>query len=327
VLVTGGAGYVGSKLVPQLLECGYIVRVYDTFWYGESIFESIRLNPSLELIKGDIRDTVKLRDSLVNCNFVIHLACISNDPSYDLNPKLGEEVNFSSFEPLVSAALNTGVQRFIYASSSSVYGVKEEEKVTEKLTLNPLTDYSKYKAMCEPILLEKSSNDFITTVIRPATVCGYAPRQRLDLSVNILTNHAINQRLIRVFGGDQYRPNLHIEDMCRVYLNLLEQPGNIINGEIFNVGAENMTIREISNVVAAEIGQPLEVRVEDTPDNRSYRVSSEYILEKIGFAPEFGVKEAVQDLKNAFIQGLLQNSLTDSKYFNLIRMKEILTEK
>jgi nucleoside-diphosphate-sugar epimerase len=309
-----------------LLKKGYFVKVYDTFWYGKDIFSENKSNPKLELIEADVRDSDKLSNSIKGCTDVIHLACISNDPSYDLDPKLGEEVNFNSFEPLVNYSINSGVQRFIYASSSSVYGVKEEEKVTEKLSLNPLTDYSKFKAMCEPILLEKTSNDFITTVVRPATLCGYAPRQRLDLSVNILTNHAVNERLIRVFGGDQYRPNLHIDDMCDAYLNLLDQPESLVNGEIFNIGAENMTIREISELVAAEIGQPLEIRVENTPDNRSYRVSSEYIKEKIGFTPKLGVREAVRDLKNAFDQGLLQNSLKDSKYFNLKRMNEILSK-
>jgi nucleoside-diphosphate-sugar epimerase len=313
-------------LIPKLLKKGYFVKVYDTFWYGKDIFSEHKSNPKLELIEADIRDSDKLSNSIKGCTDVIHLACISNDPSYDLDPKLGEEVNFNSFEPLVNYSVNSGVQRFIYASSSSVYGVKEEEKVTEKLSLNPLTDYSKFKAMCEPILLEKTSNDFITTVVRPATLCGYAPRQRLDLSVNILTNHAVNERLIRVFGGDQYRPNLHIDDMCDAYLNLLDQPESLVNGEIFNIGAENMTIREISELVAAEIGQPLEIRVENTPDNRSYRVSSEYIKEKIGFTPKLGVREAVRDLKNAFSQGLLYNSLTDSKYFNLKRMNEVLSK-
>jgi nucleoside-diphosphate-sugar epimerase len=313
-------------LIPKLLKKGYFVKVYDTFWYGKNIFSENKSDPKLELIESDIRDSDKLSNSIKGCTDVIHLACISNDPSYDLDPKLGEEVNFNSFEPLVNYSINSGVQRFIYASSSSVYGVKEEEKVTEKLSLNPLTDYSKFKAMCEPILLEKTSNNFITTVVRPATLCGYAPRQRLDLSVNILTNHAVNERLIRVFGGDQYRPNLHIDDMCDAYLNLLDQPESLVNGEIFNIGAENMSIREISELVAAEIGQPLEIRVENTPDNRSYRVSSEYIKEKIGFTPKLGVREAVRDLKNAFDQGLLQNSLKDSKYFNLKRMNEILSK-
>jgi nucleoside-diphosphate-sugar epimerase len=325
VLVTGGAGYVGSKLVPKLISAGYNVKVYDTFWYGKDFFDSLVSNNSLELIQGDIRNSDQLRNSLTGCTDVIHLACISNDPSYDLDPNLGEEINFSCFEPMVKNAIRSGVHRFIYASSSSVYGVKEEEKVTEKLSLNPLTDYSRYKAMCEPILLERSSENFVTTVVRPATLCGYAPRQRLDLSVNILTNHAVNERLIRVFGGSQYRPNLHIDDMCDAYLHLLKQPGALINGEIFNIGAENMTIKEISELVAVEIGHPLEIRFENTPDNRSYRVSSEHIKEKISFAPKLGVREAVRDLKNAFDQGLLQNSLRDSKYFNLKRMNEILS--
>lgn len=326
VLVTGGAGFVGSKLVPKLISAGYNVKVYDTFWYGKDFFDSLISNNSLELIQGDIRNSDQLKNSLNGCTDVIHLACISNDPSYDLDPKFGEEINFSCFEPMVNNAKSSGVQRFVYASSSSVYGVKEEENVTEKLSLNPLTDYSKYKAMCEPILLEKASNDFVATVVRPATVCGYAPRQRFDLSVNILTNHAINERLIRIFGGDQYRPNLHIDDMCRAYLTLLSQPSHLVNGEIFNIGAENMTIREISEVVASEVGNPLEVRVENTSDNRSYRVSSDYIKEKIGFIPEFGVREAVQNLKKAFNAGLLLNSLTDSKYFNIKRMNEVLSK-
>ena len=326
IIVTGGAGYVGSKLIPKLLEKGYYVKVYDTFWYGKNIFSEYRDSRNLELIEADIRDYDKLSKSIKGCTDVIHLACISNDPSYDLDPKMGEDVNFNSFEPLVDYSVKSGVQRFIYASSSSVYGVKDEENVTEKLSLNPLTDYSKYKAMCEPILLEQSSQNFVATVVRPATLCGYAPRQRLDLSVNILTNHAVNERLIRVFGGDQYRPNLHIDDMCDAYLNLLEQPAALINGEIFNIGAENMTIKEISELVAVEIGQPLEIRVENTPDNRSYRVSSEYIKEKTGFAPRLGVREAVRDLRDAFNQGLLYNSLTDSKYFNLKRMNEVLSK-
>lgn len=326
VLVTGGAGYVGSKLVPKLIKAGYHVKVFDTFWFGKNFFDSLKSSNFLELIEADIRDINKLKNSLSGCTDVIHLACISNDPSYDLDPKLGEEVNFTSFYPLVRNAINSGVQRFIYASSSSVYGVKEEKNVTEKLSLNPLTDYSKYKAICEPILLENASDNFVATVVRPATLCGYAPRQRLDLSVNILTNHAVNERLIRVFGGNQYRPNLHIDDMCDAYLYLLGQPSDLINGEIFNIGAENMTIKEISELVADEIGQPLEIRVENTPDSRSYRVSSEHIKEKIGFMPKLGVREAVQDLKNAFDQGLLYNSLTDSKYFNLKRMNEILSK-
>ena len=327
VLITGGAGYVGSKLVPLLLENKFKVRVYDTFWYGKQVFPNTINSDLLELVKGDIRDYEKLNDALNGCTDVIHLACISNDPSYDLDPKLGEDINFNSFSPLVTNAIKNGVIRFIYASSSSVYGVKEEEQVTEKLSLNPLTDYSKFKAKCEPILLEKSSSNFVTTVVRPATLCGYAPRQRLDLSVNILTNHAVNERLIRIFGGEQFRPNLHIDDMCRAYVSLLSQPDDLINGEIFNIGAENMSIRDISRIVAEEVGEPLEIRIEDTPDKRSYRVSSDYIREKIGFKPLFKVRDAVRDLIAAFGGGLIPNSLSDKKYFNLQRMQQVISEK
>jgi nucleoside-diphosphate-sugar epimerase len=327
VLITGGAGYVGSKLVPLLLENKFKVRVYDTFWYGKQVFPNTINSDLLELVKGDIRDYEKLNDALNGCTDVIHLACISNDPSYDLDPKLGEDINFNSFAPLVTNAIKNGVIRFIYASSSSVYGVKEEEQVTEKLSLNPLTDYSKFKAKCEPILLEKSSSNFVTTVVRPATLCGYAPRQRLDLSVNILTNHAVNERLIRIFGGEQFRPNLHIDDMCRAYVSLLSQSDDLINGEIFNIGAENMSIRDISRIVAEEVGEPLEIRIEDTPDKRSYRVSSDYIREKIGFKPLFKVRDAVRDLIAAFGGGLIPNSLSDKKYFNLQRMQQVISEK
>lgn len=324
VLVTGGAGYVGARLAPQLVQEGYRVRVLDTCWYGTDVFMDLENDPRFELIVGDIRDTTTVTAALQGCTDVIHLACISNDPSYDLDPQLGEAVNFTSFQPLVEGAMEAGVRRFIYASSSSVYGVKEEEQVTEDLPLEPLTDYSKFKALCEPILLAAGSDDFVVTVIRPATLCGYSPRQRLDLTVNILTNHAVNEGVIRVFGGDQYRPNLHIEDMCRAYLHILDQPAANVNGQIFNVGADNMTVREIANVVSGHVDGPVEVRVEATPDQRSYRISSERIAQAIGFRPQFSVSDAVTELQWAFSSDLLPGSLEDSKYFNIKRMNEVL---
>ncbi len=327
VLITGGAGYVGARLVPVLLEAGFDVRVLDTCWYGTEVFGSYATHARFELIVGDIRDPGCVDRAVKNCSDVIHLACISNDPSYDLNPKFGESINYLAFKPLVLASRNAGVNRFIYASSSSVYGVKEEDKVTEELELNPLTDYSKFKAMCEPELLELGRSDFVVTVIRPATLCGYSTRQRLDLTVNILSNHAINEKLIRVFGGDQYRPNLHINDMCRAYLELLTQPKHKIDGQIFNIGAENETVGEIAVIVAKNIGTEVDVIFEATADQRSYRITSEKIANAIGFVPKLSIKDAVVELKEAFDSGLIPDSLTNSKYFNIQKMNEILAKQ
>ena len=219
ILVTGGGGYVGSVLVPLLLEAGYKVRVLDLFIYGKQVFDGItaahRLN--LELLEGDLRDTALLKKSLSGCDAVIHLACISNDPSFELDPALGRSINYEAFLPLVDIAKDSGVRRFIYASSSSVYGVKEEQNVTEDLPREPLTDYSRFKAMCEDELEKRRSSGFTTLTLRPATVCGWSPRMRLDLSVNILTNHAVNKGKITVFGGAQLRPNFHVRDCAELW--------------------------------------------------------------------------------------------------------------
>lgn len=242
-MVFGGAGYVGSMLAPKLLSEGFEVIVYDTFWYGQEIFKN---NNKLQLIRGDVRDIKLVKDSLHGVTDVIHLACISNDPSFDLDPNLGKSINLTSFEPLVVAAKKLGVQRFIYASSSSVYGIKSELNVTEDLSLEPLTDYSRFKATCEKILLDYSSNDFICSILRPATICGYSARQRFDLVVNILTNQAFNNNVIRLLGGLQYRPNLHISDMIDVYILLLNKNEVQIQNEIFNVNGENLTLNQIA---------------------------------------------------------------------------------
>ena len=324
VLVTGGAGYVGAVLCPILIGAGYRVRVLDTCWYGTDVFPTISDHPSFELQVGDIRNHEDVERAVSGCSDVIHLACISNDPSYDLDPQLGEDINFRAFGPLVNAAKSSGVARFIYASSSSVYGIKQELKVTEGLPLEPLTDYSRFKALCEDVLKSYASDAFTVTTIRPATVCGYSPRQRLDLVVNILVNHAINKGAIRVFGGTQYRPNLHIEDMCRAYLHVLDESPERVQQQVFNVGGINHTVTELAEIVRENVGGDVSVTVEPTDDNRSYRISSDHIREALGFEPHKGVPDAVRDLVEAFRAGLLPDSFEDSNYFNIQKMNELI---
>ncbi len=324
ILVTGGAGYVGAVLVPQMLERGYRVKVLDLYIYGEDVLDAVKDHPNLEQIKGDIRDQALLRQVLLGCDVVIHLACISNDPSFELDPSLGKSINYDAFTPLVEISKTSGVRRFIYASSSSVYGVKDVENVDETMPLEPLTDYSKYKALCEEILLRYQSPGFTTVIVRPATVCGYSPRQRLDVIVNILTNHAVNTGQIKVFGGEQKRPNIHIQDMVGVYLLLLEPPDAKIAGRIFNAGYENHTVRELAGMVRDVVG-PEKVKLTTVPtdDQRSYHISSAKIARELDFCPRHIIEEAVRDLVQAFADGRLPNSMTDSRYFNIKRMQEI----
>ncbi len=322
IVVFGGGGYVGSVLVPMLLKDNYKVRVYDTFWYGNDVFAKHKNNFDLELIKNDIRDIKSVTLALQNADIVIHLACISNDPSFDLDPKLGKSINLDSFSPLVESAKRLGVNHFIYASSSSVYGIKQEDKVTEQLSLEPLTDYSKFKMLCEEIILEKQSPDFVCTILRPATVCGVSPRQRFDLSVNILTNHAVNLGKITVFGGSQSRPNLDIRDMSRAYLHVLQHKDKVA-GEVFYGGGENFTLDKIAEKVKHQIGEHAEIQYKATDDLRSYRVDSSKILSKIGFKPSYSVEDSISDLKTAFSNGKFKDSLENPIYFNIKRMKEL----
>jgi nucleoside-diphosphate-sugar epimerase len=321
VLVTGGAGYVGSVLVPQLLREGYQVRVLDLFLFGDAVLDNVKDNPRLHRIKGDLRDRTLLERAIAGCDAIIHLACISNDPSFELDPSLGKSINYDCFLDLVAIARKNKVRRFVCASSSSVYGIKEEPNVTEDLPLQPLTDYSKYKAMCEEILLKERCPGFVPLIIRPATICGYSPRLRLDLSVNILTNLAYHNRRITVFGGEQMRPNLHVEDMVDLYLWSLRWPDHSIDGKIYNVGFQNMRIREIAELVREEVGPDVEIVTTPTDDHRSYHISSEKIKRELGWAPRHTVQEAIRDLVTAFKAGKVPGALTDARYYNIKTMQ------
>jgi nucleoside-diphosphate-sugar epimerase len=329
VLVTGGAGYVGAVLVPQLLQAGYAVRVLDLYIYGREPLEAVRGHPKLEEIEGDLRDVDLVRRSLKDCDAVIHLACISNDPSVELDEALSRTINYEAFIPLVKMARDAGVRRFIHASSGSVYGVSDDPNVTEEHPLVPVSLYNKFKAMCEPILLDAQSSTFVPVIVRPATICGYSPRQRLDLTVNILTNHAVNAGKITVFGGAQMRPNLHMQDMVDLYMLLLRIEDEPIAGQIFNAAYQNYSVAEtariVREVVRSEMPERGEIDIVTTPsdDIRSYHISSEKIRRVLGFVPRFTIEDGVRDLIRAFRAGLLPNSLTDDKYFNIKRMKKI----
>lgn len=322
VLVTGGAGYVGSALVPKLLAAGHGVTVLDLYLYGD-VFADIASHPGLRQVKGDLRDAAVVADALAGCDAVIHLACISNDPSFELDANLGRSINYDCFRPLVKAAKAAGVKRFIYASSSSVYGVKTEAEVTEDLPLEPLTDYSKFKALCERELEEEREPGFVTCTIRPATVCGYAPRQRLDVVVNIFTNLAFNTGRIRVDGGTQKRPNINIEDMADLYVLLLKQPDAVIDGNIWNAGYENYSLFELVDIVKKVVEREVEVTVQPTNDLRSYHVSSERISRELGFKPRHTIEDAVRSLVDAFKAGKLPDSLNNPLYFNIKRMQQV----
>lgn len=327
ILVTGGAGYVGSLLVPQLLDAGHQVTVYDIMYFGDEFLP--KSNPNLKVVKGDIRDVKGLSAALAGADAVISLGCISNDASFELDEKLSTSINLDAFEPMVVAAKQAGVKRFIYASSSSVYGVSDAPDVTEEHPLVPLTLYNKYKGMCEPRLFKHQSPEFVCVTIRPATLCGYAPRQRLDLSVNILTNHAVNKNQVTVFGGTQKRPNLHVQDMVDLYKLLLEVPDDKIAGQIFNAGFQNMSIMEIAQAVKRVVEEVFpdkgDIPIVTTPtdDNRSYHVNSDKIQRVLGFKPKRTVEDAVRDLCAAFKAGKLPSSLDDTFYFNVRRLKEV----
>ena len=323
VLVTGGAGYVGSALVPALLNEGYSVKVLDLYLYGDHVLGEARKNPRCEEIKGDIRDTALLRKVLPGCDAVIHLACISNDPSFELNPELGKSINYDAFIGLVQESKDAGVKRFIYASSSSVYGIKDEPNVTEDLPLKPLTDYSKYKALCEDVLLAERAPGFAVLILRPSTVCGYAPRLRLDLTVNILTNHAVNNGKIKVFGGDQMRPNIHIDDMVRAYQESLRWPVEAIDGKVYNVGQDNYKVADIARMVREVIGPQIQIETVPSDDHRSYHTSSARIQRDLGFAAKRTVLDAVRDLKKAFDEKLIPDPMTDDRYYNIRRMQHL----
>ena len=327
LLITGGSGYVGTRLINILLRRENINKIinYDVSFYGDNHLPN---NKKLVYCKKDIRDKASFQDAIRenNINTVIHLACISNDPTFELNSDISKQINFDCFENLVSVSKASGVINFIYASTCSVYGVSETPDVNEESPLVPITDYNKYKAECEPILKKYIDNNFSGVIIRPATVCGYSEKMRFDLTVNILTNYAYNKGFIKVFGGEQYRPNIHIDDMCNLYLLLLNTDLNKINGEIFNAGHQNLKVIEIANkvkkITEKLTDKNIEIRVEKSNDIRSYQINSDKIQQKLDYKFNKSVEDAITDL----IMNFKNNNIIDSfnpKWQNLSILKNL----
>lgn len=320
LLITGGSGYVGTRLIFHLLKTKNVKIInYDIALYGD---DHLPKDNNLKNIKKDIRDPISFEAAIKNHNIdtVLHLACISNDPSFDLNPSLSKEVNYLSFNHLVKLSKKNGVKKFIYASTSSVYGVSDSPNVDENHPLKAITDYNRFKAMCEPILLNEVDNNFIGLVIRPATVCGFSEKMRFDLSVNILTNFAYHKGFINVFGGEQFRPNIHINDMVRLYDYLIFENIEKFNGEIFNAGLQNLKIIEIANIVKEVVEEKLQntidVRITKSDDIRSYRINSDKIQNMLNFEFTHSIKDAVEDLCQGFKSGNIKDSFNE-KFQNI----------
>ena len=323
LLITGGSGYVGTRLIFRLLNKNIKIHNYDISLFGD---DHLPNKSNFFYHKKDLRDIESLKEILskYKIDVVLHLACISNDPTFELNSKISKEINFEAFEPLVKISKEKGVKKFIYASTCSVYGVSDKENVTEEHPLLPITDYNKFKALCEPVLKRYIDENFHGIIIRPATVCGFSEKMRFDLSVNILTNFAYNKGYIKVFGGNQLRPNCHIDDMCELYEKLIFNDFGHLNGEIFNVGFENLKIIEIANMIKnlfkRRYGKEIEIKIEKSSDPRSYHINSDKIKRMLEFDFKRTVENAVTDLLVQFETGNLKDTFSD-KWSNIKTLK------
>jgi nucleoside-diphosphate-sugar epimerase len=301
ILITGGAGYIGAVLVPELLEEGHRVTVLDRFLFGEEPLAGVRDNPGLEVVRGDIRDEALVRSLLSpEVSAVIHLAAISNDPSAELAPDVTRSINGDGTKLVMRLAKEAGVGRFLYASSASVYGIKDTPDVTEELSLEPITLYAECKAEGEEVLNGLVDEAFVGVSVRAATVCGDSPRLRLDLTINLLTDQALRLGWIRVFGGTQMRPNIHLRDLTAFYRLLLSADAGAVNGRAFNVCKENSSVAGLAEMIREEIDPTLEIRTEPTDDLRSYHLSGGRAREVLDFSPALPLVQAVQELRDRY---------------------------
>ena len=330
LLITGGSGYVGTRLINYLLQKNHKIKIvnYDLSIFGD---EHLPKHKNFKYVKNDLRNIEDFKSTLKehDIDTVLHLACISNDPTFELDSDLSKRINFDCFEPLVKESKQNGVKKFIYISTCSVYGISDNPNVDENHKLVPMTDYNKYKALCEPILMKYLDDNFHGIIIRPATVCGFSEKMRFDLTVNILTNYAYNKGFIRVFGGQQSRPNVHIDDMCRLYEKLIIENFKKFNGQIFNFGHQNMKIIDIANeikeIFKEKYNKDVEIKIEESQDKRSYNINSEKIKKILGFNFKYKVKDAIIDLIKGFEVGQLTNTF-DPKWQNIAVLKKKIND-
>jgi len=309
ILITGGSGYVGSLLVNKLAEKGHDITVVDTLWFGNNF----KKNKKVKLIKKDIRNIENV--SLNGFDTVIHLANIANDPSAQIDPNISWEINVLASYQLLEKAKNSGVKKFIYASSGSVYGVKKEKRVTEHLSLVPISTYNKTKLIFEKILMSYNDKKFKIYCIRPGTVCGVSPRIRWDLSVNLLTLSAIKSNIIKVFGGRQFRPHIHIKDMVRVYEHFLNK--NLKTG-IYNASFECFTIKKLAKFIQKKTKAKIVYYKSD--DIRSYRLNANKLI-RSGFVPKFSIKDAINEIIELNSNKKLTVSINN---YNLKKMQKLI---
>jgi nucleoside-diphosphate-sugar epimerase len=328
ILVTGGFGYVGSRLTPHLLELGHYVRVLDLLLYTSAGVDALRQTPAFprwqsrfELIEGDLRDAAVVERAVVGIDTVIHLAAISNDPTGEVDEVLTRQVNFDAVGMLLALARAAGARRFINASSSSVFGIKDVPDVTEELEPEPLTYYSKYKMLSEWLVTAAASANFCTVNIRPATICGYSPRQRFDLTVNKLTADAVRRRVITVHGGAQRRPNVGMTDMINVYALLVEADAARINGRTFNFGFENLKVIDIAKTIRSELADlEVEIRITDVVDRRDYHISSAKLCAQLPYRPISSIRQEVASLRKVLESGAFPD-IDAPEYYNMRFMK------
>ena len=326
ILITGASGYVGTRLANQLIKNKFrnIIN-YDISLYGDDHLPKFK---NYIYIKKDLRD-IDAFSSVIqkySIDTVLHLACISNDPTFELKNGISKQINYDCFEDLVRISKQANVKKFIYASTCSVYGISDSPNVTEDHPLLPITDYNKYKALCEPVLKKYLDDTFSGIIIRPATVCGFSEKMRFDLTVNILTNYAFNKGFIKVFGGEQTRPNIHIEDMCRLYTMLMDRDIKSFNGEVFNAGVENLKIIQIAEIIKKIFKQrnkDIDIQIEKSDDKRSYMINSDKIKKVLGFEFRFSVEDAAKDLLTRFESNDLKDTF-DSKWQNIQVLKNNL---